>query len=172
MRNFQYIEKGYMDTTTEQTTNEIRPIVWRLSIRGTRNGGLTPSMRVRFWLWSKLLAAALRLGYIVFVIGRPGSGKSVLLSLVTPGKVYRTDKERIDMDCLPLIAVDEIPNGYFSIDEPSIFDKVSFKAAAQKLAQQKRQFAVSSRDELVVNELFDNVYITRPWRRVLMVKLA
>lgn len=161
-----------METTTEQDTSEFRPIVLRFSIRGTRNGGLTPYTRVRFWLWSKILGAALRVGYIVFVIGRQGAGKSVMLARVTPGKVV--DKMLVSRDpkALPYLRFDEIPGGFFSIDEPQFIDKASFKAAVVRLAQENRHFVVASQQERVLNELFDNVTLWRSWRRVLVVKLV
>jgi ABC-type phosphate/phosphonate transport system ATPase subunit len=117
----------------------------------------------------------LRFGYLVFVIGRSGTGKSVLLNYVTPGKVIDKLNELIRQNHVverSTIGTGDIPKGLFSIDEPQNIESESFKATIECLAVEHRHFMIASQQERVLNELFNNVRLWKSWRRVFVVYLV
>ena len=137
------------------------------------------TQRVRLWLWSRVIVLGLHLGFRVCVVGMAGSGKSLLLNAVTPGKVI--DKEWDIFkgppdyprrwrqgDPLPAFSVHAVPEGFFSIDEPGMADQHSYQSLIDTLADGRRPYIVATQD---VDRL-SSLTLGQRWRRVLLVRLS
>lgn len=87
------------------------------------------------------MRAAMRRGWVVIVVGRTGSGKTLLLEHATPGRIvdksyllmYRAEREAF--------AMSDVPRGLFSIDEPACFKAGSLLPGLQSL--RGRGFAIA-----------------------------
>ena len=98
-------------------------------------------MRVHAWAIAVLVRTLMLFGYVVVMIGRARSGKTLILERATPNKVVNKSKERWKTGVAPAFAVEELPDGYFSIDEANQFEPSALVRAIAALAG--RSFAIS-----------------------------
>ncbi|WP_321967199.1 P-loop NTPase family protein [Burkholderia cepacia] len=99
--------------------------------------------RARARLIGARLRIAMRRGWVVVLVGRRGTGKTVLLERATPGQII--DKSSLFPGIVdtqrPQLKLAEIPDGPFSIDEPMALEESSLRDAIEAL--RGRGFAVA-----------------------------
>lgn len=99
------------------------------------------------YLIALCLRVAMLCGFVVVIIGRARSGKTLILDRTTPGKVICKLRDILNSPIAmqPTLSSSEMPNGYFSIDEVALYEPNSLKNTIQNLS--KRTFALSLQTE-------------------------
>lgn len=89
------------------------------------------------------LRAAMLFGFVIVIIGRARTGKTLILNRITPGKVVCKLDQLINSPVAvrPTLSVSELPKGIFSIDEMALYEPSSLKKTISNLAD--RSFALS-----------------------------
>lgn len=101
----------------------------------------TRVIRIHGWAIAVFVRCLMLFGYVVVLVGRCRSGKSLILERATPGKVLNKMEERIHTGIAPTLCQAELPSGQFSIDGAAQFEPSSLLEAVESLCG--RAFAIS-----------------------------
>lgn len=106
--------------------------------------------RVRYHLHALRIRLFARWGYVVVVVGRCGSGKTVLLEKALPGRIVSPDIDLLSRT--PRKPLDEasLPAGLFGVDEAAKYDWAHTRKVFPGLSERKAVFTVQS-----VGQIFD-----------------
>jgi hypothetical protein len=99
------------------------------------------TMRVHVWLIAAFIRVLMMFGYVVVLVGRCRSGKTLILERATPGKIICKLNERMQTGVAPTLSAAEIPSGHFSIDEAAQLEPTSLLKVIADLSE--RPFAIS-----------------------------
>jgi len=122
----------------------------------------------RLWCWGVALRLALLAGHPVVLIGACRTGKTLLLSKITPGKVIDKREDAI-RGMHPIINETEVPAGIYSVDECQLIDPHSISKLVSAMVIQKRAFCLATQHYLDVNEAIDAYHLSENAKRVVLV---
>jgi hypothetical protein len=120
------------------------------------------------WCWKVILRFVLFAGYPVVLVGACRTGKSLLLSKLTPGYAFDSERARREAGRL-VVNESDIPSGTFSIDECQVVEPQSLKELMRKLAENKRTFCLSLQRYSVVKYAVDVYRSNEKAKRVVLV---
>lgn len=125
---------------------------------------LTP---LRAWVVGLVLRVALRLRFVVVLVGVARSGKTYLLERTTPGKIIDESQYWRTSTKPPVFDVSTVPNGFFAIDESAAFEGGSLCEGIKRLASRAFIICVQKRNDL------DNMKIREALngRRILVLEI-
>lgn len=123
---------------------------------------------IRLWCWGMVLRLALLVGHPVVLIGACRTGKTLLLSKLTPGKIIdkREDAMRGQR---PAISEADVPAGIYSLDECQLIEPASIGKLVSAMVAQKRTFCLSAQHYRSVEEAVDSYRSTKGAKRVVLV---
>lgn len=134
----------------------VESVTWKTSIPFSNN---------KWMIWRTLLKAncialairlALRLGYIIVIIGKCRSGKTMILERSLPNQILNRKEDLLASEnqnqilCLRKLS---IPVGYFAIDEFSYLDDQTLLQDLEKLNGRHFAIAIQSRADLDKNRV-------------------
>ncbi len=126
--------------------------------------------KVRAFGVALVLKVALRLGFVVVLLGRCRSGKTYLLQQFLTGKIIDRSSELRMSGKRPLFGISDVPaNGHFAIDEIATFEPRSMFDGVLALAQCGRRFALAAQCVQTLDEA--NIGRALMGRRVLVISL-
>lgn len=144
-------------------TRSFNPLLVRTSYFRPTPGA--PLVALRAWFFSRLLRIALRLGFVVVLVGPARCGKSYLLERITPGNIIDGAAMYQTADFKPVhISTSELPDAAFSIDEAAVFEPAALRNTIAALKD--KAFAIS------IQSLNDTPFLAAitASRRVLLVE--
>lgn len=122
-----------------ETIKAIKPVSIELASPVRRR--TLRAMRIHGWAIAAFVRCLMLLGYVVVLVGRCRSGKSLILERATPGKILDKMEELIHTGIPPTLSTAELPSGQFSIDEAAQFEPSSLLGVIASL--RGRAFAIS-----------------------------
>lgn len=117
-----------------------RPIHWQIGVFRPSQASRLTSLRA--WMVSLVLRVALRLRFVVLLIGVARSGKTYLLERTTPGKIIDESQYWRYAANSPLFNLSTVPDGFFAIDESTTFESASLFESIKRMKD--RSFVVSA----------------------------
>lgn len=90
------------------------------------------------------LRIAMLFGFIVVLIGKSRSGKTLIIERTTPGKVV-CKVDGVANGTRPSLSISDLPKGRYSIDEIGFYDRDSLQATIQ--GSLERTFVLSFQNE-------------------------
>lgn len=132
---------------------------------GRFNSPTNPSL---LW-WGTVLRLALMAGHPVVLIGACRTGKSLLLSKLTPDKILDKRNEAIHSKRPIVITEGEIPEGIFSVDDCDMIEPTSIRQLASAMANQNRSFCLATQRYVNIKDAVDAYRKWNHAKRVIVV---
>lgn len=120
-------------------------------------------------LWGTVLRLALLAGYPVVLVGACRTGKTLLLSKLTPGKIVDKRDEAISGKRPIVITSDEVPDGRFSLDECQLIESSSICELTSAMTIQKRPFCLAVQRYEDIKDAVDTYRESEHPKRVILV---
>lgn len=166
-----------MKTKSGETKSAAEPAHGEL--RGANQGSLpilklsikrfNSSTSIRLWCWKIVLRFALLAGYPVILVGACRTGKTLLLTKLTPGNVVDHSVDARKGGGQLSLNESKVPRGIYSIDECQLIEPMSLKALTQKMAERQRAFCLSAQRYSAVRDAVDAYRSNEKARRIVLV---
>lgn len=135
-----------MDSKTRASERQYPPIHW--TIKAFRPMQAPTTERVRAWAIALVLRLMLRLGYVVLLVGAARSGKTFLLTRITPGQILDESDYWQRSTQQPSFDTSRLPKSPFAIDEAMAFEPRSLAAGIAQLKDRGFVIAVQQIEDL------------------------
>lgn len=119
--------------------------------------------------WGMVLKLAMMVGHPVVLVGACRTGKSLLLSKLTPGKIIDIRVEAIRGNKPIVISNEKIPDGIFSVDDCDMIESTSICKLASDMATYKQGFCFASQRYSSIKDAIDAYRKWNHAKRVIVV---